>query len=150
MSIKQLVYIEIAKKLLSAPINLQAVEMYYDQYEGELLQKNYSSFKTSAYIDIKEIALHEPQKGSRFLPKLEVEIYLNTLNSGQSLMTNPAQNLNDLVFSDWSLEQIVIKELHDKPTDSIREIVFSRSLEYQKFDQLKVKRLSFSLVTCAI
>lgn len=149
-AIKTQVFKTLALKLIESPINLRAVERYYAQYEADNLSKNYAAFDKSAYIDIYEIMLNEPQKGTRLDVTMQVDIYLNTLISAQSLII---QNSNfpfkNESLQDWELEQTLIKTLHESNGTGVRNIKFNKSVEFQRYDQLLVKKLSFTLLTCA-
>jgi hypothetical protein len=150
MSVKANIFATLRDRLLALPVSLRTVERYYSQYENENMSKNYPAFDKSAYIDIYEIALREPQKGNRITFSAMVDIYLNSHVSAQSLSINNALTNTDNAYKDWELEQKVITQLHDFTGSGITEMKFVRSVDFQKFDQLFVKRLSFNLITCAV
>jgi hypothetical protein len=137
--------------LLSPAVGIRTVERCYAQYENQNMSANYPAFNKSVYIDIYDLQLRQPQKGNRLNFDVQLDLYLNTIVQAQSLsIANSEGIFNPKSLEDWELEQKIITTLHDFVGNGITEMKFTRSMDFEKYDQLFVKKISFTLLTCAV
>lgn len=155
---KKEIYLSISEKLINS-CGIKFVERYYEQYSH--LTENNAALNNSCYIDISEInyAKNEEQKGnSKFYPNYNVAIYCNVINVAQSfrivqntfvgtIYDDPNINAS---FADWDLEQSIINNLHQfsNSNNGVKNMLFINSEELQRYDQLLVKKINFTVYGC--